>query len=372
MRLIYRQTLLTMSLLVLACHGRVIGQTLSLENGWAHPPREARLRAYWWWLNGCVTKASITRDLEEMKDKGFGGALICDADGSSQDGNDRAPHGPTFFSPEWRELYRHALREANRLGLEMSLNIQSGWNLGGPIVTADDAAKKLVWSEVQITGPADVQRELPEPQARDGYYRDAMVVAYPIKPSADPHALQGKVSASSQQSGFPIQQAADGDPETYWVSAGNASGSGPSRENPVWLQVEFREPTALNRLTIRPRPQYGPRDCELRVTDDGKTFRPVKAFTVDVQKETTIAFEPVTGRVFRLVIFGAFDRGSFDAPRNVQIAEVALEGADGAWPDHQARRRGILHWRQKAVYAPLSFSRARHHAAARELSGSAG
>ena len=27
---------------------------------------------------------------EEMKAKGFGGALICDADGSSQEGNDRA------------------------------------------------------------------------------------------------------------------------------------------------------------------------------------------------------------------------------------------------------------------------------------------
>src|SRR6187431_3144670 len=111
----------------------------SLEAVFANPPQDARLRAYWWWINGNVTKESITRDLEQMKAKGFGGALICDADGSSQDGNDRAPHGPTFFSPEWRELYKHTLREADRLGLEMSLNIQSGWNLGGPMVTADDA-----------------------------------------------------------------------------------------------------------------------------------------------------------------------------------------------------------------------------------------
>ena len=56
----------------------------------------------------------------------------------------RVPHGPTFSTPEWRELYRHALREANRLDLELSLNIQSGWNLGGPMVTAEDAPKKLV------------------------------------------------------------------------------------------------------------------------------------------------------------------------------------------------------------------------------------
>jgi hypothetical protein len=40
-------------------------------NGFANPPRPARLRAYWWWLNGNVTKAAITRDLEEMAAKGF-------------------------------------------------------------------------------------------------------------------------------------------------------------------------------------------------------------------------------------------------------------------------------------------------------------
>ncbi len=155
-----------------------------LEQGWTQPPASARLRAYWWWLNGNVTKAAITRDLEEMKAKGFGGAVILDADGASQDGNDRVPHGPTFFSPEWRALYRHTLREADRLGLVMSLNILSGWNLGGPPVTAEDAAKKLVWSEARVTGPTNLALALPQPKGRDNFYRDARVVAYRAKPAA--------------------------------------------------------------------------------------------------------------------------------------------------------------------------------------------
>lgn len=149
-----------------------------LEAGFANPPGTARLRAYWWWLNGNVTKAAITRDLEEMKAKGFGGALICDAGGAAQDGNDQVPHGPTFFTPEWRELYKHTLREAERLGLEMSLNIQSGWNLGGPMVKAEDAAKKLTWSETQVRGPARLDKAMPAPKSRDGFYRDIAVVAY--------------------------------------------------------------------------------------------------------------------------------------------------------------------------------------------------
>jgi hypothetical protein len=153
-----------------------------LESGWANPPTEARLRAYWWWLNGNVTKEAITRDLQEMKAKGFGGALICDAGGADQEGNGRVPHGPTFLTPAWRELYKHTLREADRLGLEMSLNILSGWNLGGPEVKAEDAAKKLVWSESHAQGPGSATRRLPEPEHKDAYYKDLFVVAYRTKP----------------------------------------------------------------------------------------------------------------------------------------------------------------------------------------------
>jgi hypothetical protein len=171
-----------------------------LETGWDNPPTAARLRAYWWWLNGNVTKASITHDLEEMKAKGFGGAVIIDADGSSQDGNYEAHHGPDFFSPAWRELYKHALREANRLGLEMSLNIQSGWNLGGPVVTKKDAAKKYVWSELKIIGGTNVEIKLPEPNARENFYRDIAVVAYRVKNSAAHPPLQNWKQKALQQS----------------------------------------------------------------------------------------------------------------------------------------------------------------------------
>ena len=157
-----------------------------LEKNWDHPPTSARLRAYWWWLNGNVTTNSITHDLEQMQAKGFGGALLCDADGASQDGNGKVPPGPTFFSPAWRELYKHALREADRLGLEMSLNIQSGWNLGGPMVKAEDAPKKLTWSETRVTEATNFSGKLPLPSTRDNFYRDLFVVAYRVPTKLPP------------------------------------------------------------------------------------------------------------------------------------------------------------------------------------------
>ena len=159
----------------------------SLEEVWNNPPIEARLRAYWWWLNGNVTRESITHDLEQMKAKGFGGAVLVDANGGSQEGNAPVPHGPTFFTPAWRELYKHTLREADRLGLEISLNIQSGWNLGGPTVKAEDAVKKYVWTETAIAGGARIEQSLPfTAWTREDFYRDTFVVAYRLAAGKKP------------------------------------------------------------------------------------------------------------------------------------------------------------------------------------------
>ncbi len=148
-----------------------------LIDGWNNPPIQARLRAYWLWLNGNVTEEAITRDLEWMKHIGMGGGLVFDAGGATQGGHAPVPAGPLFGSKPWRELFVHALREADRLGLEIGMNLQSGWNLGGPIVTPDKSAKLITWSELTVTGPTNLAVALPKPKAREDFYRDTFVLA---------------------------------------------------------------------------------------------------------------------------------------------------------------------------------------------------
>jgi len=160
-------------------------QRIPLEEGFKNPPRSAGIRCFWWWLNGNVTADAITSDLEQMKQKGFSGALIVDAGGAEQRGNRQVPAGPMFSSDEWRKLFIHAVKEADRLGLKLSLNIQSGWNLGGPIVTSDMAAKMLTWSQIQIAGPTNFNQKLPMPKTKRGYYKDIVVLAYPVKQSSN-------------------------------------------------------------------------------------------------------------------------------------------------------------------------------------------
>jgi hypothetical protein len=151
-----------------------------LEQGFANPTAESRLRCYWWWLNSMATKESITRDLEEMKDKGYGGASLVDAGSSNYQVALKTPAGPVFMSTEWMELYKHAVKEADRIGIELSVNMGSGWNPGGPSITPEFAMKKIVWSEVDVKGGTRISIELPQPEKKL-MYQDVLVQAIPKK-----------------------------------------------------------------------------------------------------------------------------------------------------------------------------------------------
>src|SRR5262249_34562491 len=54
------------------------------------------------------------------------------------------------------------------------------WNLGGPMVTPDDAIKKVTWSETTVDSTNRLEVELPLPKANDNFYRDVCVLALPV------------------------------------------------------------------------------------------------------------------------------------------------------------------------------------------------
>jgi hypothetical protein len=146
----------------------------SLVAQFQHPPDEARPWVYWFWLNGNITRHGITADLEAMQRVGIGGVLIMEVDQG-------APVGSVdFLSRDWRDLFQHVHHEARRLGLEVNMNNDAGWNgSGGPWIAPAQSMQKVVWSEVDVEGPGQFEGDLPQPEAVAGYYRDICVLAVP-------------------------------------------------------------------------------------------------------------------------------------------------------------------------------------------------
>jgi hypothetical protein len=176
-----------------------------LRREFATPPAQSRLRCYWWWLNSMATKESITRDLEQMKLNGYGGASLVDAGSSSYSVAAKTKAGPVFMSPEWMELYKHAVKEAERLGIELSVNTQSGWNPGGPTITPEYALKKIVHTDTTATGGKRIVLSLRQP-AMNYIYQDIIVqavrIATPNQPTKDKAIKNWGVKSFNASFGF--------------------------------------------------------------------------------------------------------------------------------------------------------------------------
>nr|MCU0750858.1 discoidin domain-containing protein [Akkermansiaceae bacterium] len=298
---------------------------MPLEEGWAQPPLLARTRVWWWWLNGNTDKETITRDLEAMKANGLGGANVIDAGGDNQEGNRRLPRGPLFGSPEWRELFRHAVAEADRLGLELGFNIQSGWNLGGPTVTAAESSKKVTFSRTQVEGGSAIETTLPEPPKVADIYQDVAVLAVPL---ARESRAAFTVNASSSQQNMAPLKAADDDPDTFWVSDSKTADKGPKPSQPQWIGLNFDTPVSADRLVITPRAGFGPKSGIIQI-EEGGGFRDLMKFAMDRKEPSTIRFPKTSFRSIRILCEDAWDPVS-SIPRNVQIAEISLW--DGTTP----------------------------------------
>ena len=144
-----------------------------LRAGFANPPDEAKPQTWWHWMNGNITKAGITADLEAMKAVGLGGATIVNVDCD-------VPAGPVkFMSPQWREDFRFAVSEANRLGLHLCVENCAGWSSsGGPWNTPADAMQCLTARQMRTVGPARFDAILERPPTRLGLYHDVAVLAF--------------------------------------------------------------------------------------------------------------------------------------------------------------------------------------------------
>jgi hypothetical protein len=165
-----------------------------LERGFSHPPDSARPWVYWFWLSGNITSNGITADLEAMKRVGVGGVLIMEVDQG-------APVGPAdFMGAQWRNLFRHVAAEARRLGLEVNMNNDAGWNgSGGPWIKPEQSMQKIVWTETNLTGPKSLEVTLAQPEKVAGFYKDIRAVAFP---SVGTHRISGMKQKALFETGF--------------------------------------------------------------------------------------------------------------------------------------------------------------------------
>ncbi len=155
---------------------------VELKDSFKNPPESSKPGVYWYFMDGNLNREEITKDLESMKEAGINNLIFLEV-------GIGVPRGSVdFMSEEWQELFVHAVREAERLGIKILLGAGPGWcGSGGPWVKPEESMKHLVFSETEITGGKKLNIELPIPEQRstqwhtmkDPYYEDVATYAVP-------------------------------------------------------------------------------------------------------------------------------------------------------------------------------------------------
>lgn len=70
-----------------------------------NPPMLARPSTYWMWMNGNISKAGLTADLEYMKRSSYGAAMMFNVGAGIVRGS------VDYASPQWEEMTVHAVKE---------------------------------------------------------------------------------------------------------------------------------------------------------------------------------------------------------------------------------------------------------------------
>jgi hypothetical protein len=267
-----------------------------------------------------------------MKRIGIGGLQNFDADlATPQVVHKRL----AYMTPEWKDAFRFAASEADRLGLELAIAASPGWSeTGGPWVKPSDGMKKLVWSELEVVGGRPLASRLLPPPAVAGPYQDLPIGEAGSSAAGKPHFKAPEAYGDVAVLAFPVMPATDDMPlaiegaggEAFDLAALNDDSLTTGVDIPAsaegktsYLTLTYDRPTtfrsielfAVGGMSLFRHSLIAPR---LERSDDGKSWLPVAEIPVG-PVPTTVGFAPVSARFFRVVFaLAAPDQRSLGSP----------------------------------------------------------
>ncbi len=327
-----------------------------LVAGFENPPASAKPRVWWHWIDGNVSEEGIRKDLTWLHQVGVGGVQNFDAAlaGPGRTATPLVAERVAYLTPRWRDMFRFAVTQARKLGMEFTIAASPGWSeSGGPWVKPEQGMKKLVWSEAIVEGGKRFTGKLPQPPRVTGpfqnvpfssvlfatdekapeYYADAAVVGYRA-PAAEASSAEATATVTTSAGAIDAARLSDGDlAHAVELPYGQGKTS--------WLQFTYAKPQRIQSITVsvgRP-PGLSPSDeatgaaIHFEASDDGRTFRRIVDVPRSGAPQQTLGFAPTAARFFRLVLDRPeFRPGPFEAmlgrssapPTAHQIFEVVL------------------------------------------------
>ncbi|HLF36173.1 MAG TPA: glycosyl hydrolase, partial [Cyclobacteriaceae bacterium] len=265
-------------------------------SAFSNPPEQAKIYTWWHWMEKSITRQGITRDLEAMKGQGITGATILNI-GLIEPGDYGVPK-VVFGTPEWFDMYKWALTEANRLDMVIGVHNCDGWSTsGGPWITPEMSMKDLTWSKTILEGGKVIDTVLARPNHLQNFYEDIAVVACPSGEKANSfHVARPLVKINDKETGNLLF---DGNP-----------GSFERIHDESIVDITFPEAFEANKASVHLRVVNAWRELsgiktqiQVRVSHDGYNYYPVSNIQITgVNKNFITPIPRIKTRYFRIVI----------------------------------------------------------------------
>ncbi|WP_245838751.1 glycosyl hydrolase [Maribacter sedimenticola] len=100
----------------------------------------------WWWMGSAIDEQNIKASLISFSKVGLGGVEITPIYGVEGEDANNVP----FLSEQWLALLDFTIKTADSLGMQVDMNLGTGWPYGGPQIDLEHAATRLVVDSVQL------------------------------------------------------------------------------------------------------------------------------------------------------------------------------------------------------------------------------
>jgi len=107
-----------------------------------NPPAEAKAFVRWWWNGNRVNEKEVLRELDLLRDAGFGGVEINPIAMPPVTGEPMQKQ-LEWLSPEWNQVLKTACEGAKDRGMIADLLVGSGWPFGGRFLKPDQTIQRI-------------------------------------------------------------------------------------------------------------------------------------------------------------------------------------------------------------------------------------
>ncbi len=107
---------------------------------WYPVAAENRPGVRWWWHGSAVDPEGLDFNMQEFADKGIGAVEITPIYGVQGNEANDIP----YLSDKWMDMLAHVERKGQELDVRVDMNNGTGWPFGGPNVTTEESARKLL------------------------------------------------------------------------------------------------------------------------------------------------------------------------------------------------------------------------------------